>query len=186
MLINARVEDAPKYIHKQPFGNISLICYFLDFMFCDWEYGVTSSNWDRKQTLQGINSRLSAFEQVNSSRETVAYQWAFMSNISDLLEGMITHNWKKNHNWVSIAVDKHEKTTKPFYYQTTQVSFHSSFHLCRFLYRNSPRNPSSATTTWEERMHQWPTQTLFLIRKPPNVSFYFHHSQHVLIHMEQK
>ena len=72
MLINARVEDAPKYIHKQPFGNISLICYFLDFMFCDWEYGVTSSNWDRKQTLQGINSRLSAFEQVNSSRETAA------------------------------------------------------------------------------------------------------------------
>ena len=40
MLINARVEDAPKYIHKQPFGNICLICYFLDFMFCDWEYEV--------------------------------------------------------------------------------------------------------------------------------------------------
>ena len=60
MLINAKVENASKFVLCQPFGLFFLLL-FLDFMFCDWEFGVTDSHWDRKPSINVIQTRLNAF-----------------------------------------------------------------------------------------------------------------------------
>ena len=145
-------------------------------MFCDWEFGVTNCHWDRPQTIKGINSRLTAFAQVNSARDTVAYQWSFMTIISDLVECMKQHGWKKNHNWVSIAVDKHEKTNKSFYYQTSLVFFTFFVLPFRFLSLNLRKIPSSAINILVEKTNLWQMQTSSSTRRLQEVLFSHDHS----------
>ena len=110
---------------------IVLTSYFLDF-FC----GIDLRSWDRAVSKKEMNERLGAFMRINSSTSTIiGYQWCFMSNISYLLEVNLHHGFERNHNFVSVAVNKHSKSSRPFYYQTTLVPTPFFFSFCRFLFR---------------------------------------------------
>ena len=108
----------------------------LQILFCDWEFGIDLRSWYRAVSKKEMNERLGAFMRINSSTSTIGYQWCFMSNISDLLEVNLHHGFERNHNFVSVAVNKHSKSSRPFYYQTTLVPTSFFIHFVGSCFGN--------------------------------------------------
>lgn len=114
-------------------GNISALCnlvkhsvahFLLDWLFCDWEFGVDLKKWDRKVDKQIMTQRLQAFQKINTSKNTIGYHWTFMTSISDLYEVCHELGCKKIHNWIAVSTHKQSKKggNIPFIYSTQLVS----------------------------------------------------------------
>jgi len=102
---------------------IMLLICLLDWLFIDWEYGINIKEWDRPASRTAIRERLNAFNNVNSSSNTISYQWCFMTTISDLIEINLDLGAKKIHNWITVSTHKQAKKggNVPFYYSTNLV-----------------------------------------------------------------
>ena len=76
-------------------------------MFCDWEYDVDLSHWDRPVNPDEIAKRLIAMSDVNSNKNAVQFHWVFFLFISYIARSLIELGYPRSKitQWVHFDQD---------------------------------------------------------------------------------
>lgn len=100
---------------------------FVDWFVCDWEYNVLDNNiaaWDSEPlTTDQIQNRIVAFNSVNTSKNTFAFNWCYVLQVHQLFEVFQSLGWPKEKisHWISLNLWKNQKHGARCYVHGTET-----------------------------------------------------------------